>query len=288
MSGYGACVLPLSDRNPTYHRAVVTVVLIVVNVAVFALVQPRSGTEIITLPDGRRASIASDVRFTFEHAAIPCELTERRPLDAEEIRLSLTVGDEACHDTGGSPLFPHKNLWLSALASLFLHGSVVHLGSNMLFLWIFGNNIEDHVGALRYLTFYLLAGAVALAAHVAVQPTSTVPVIGASGAVAGVMGAYLVWFPSARVTTLVLIFLREIPAWFLLGFWFISQFFTAPDAGIAWAAHVGGFAFGLLLGALVRVVPALRSALWREPWRRQARSPWDPTGGMGRTPPSGW
>jgi membrane associated rhomboid family serine protease len=262
---------------------VVTGALIIVNLVVFLLVQPRGGTELVDLPGGGRAEIASDVRFTFEYAAIPCEITEERSLDVEEIALFLNFGIEGCEDTAGFPLFPDKRVWLAGITSLFLHANLLHLGSNMLFLWIFGNNIEDHVGAVRHLLFYLTAGIVALIAHIALQPDSAVPVIGASGAVAGVMGAYFVWFPRAPVATILLIFLRELPASVVLGIWFVSQFFTGADSGVAWAAHVGGFAFGAAAGLLVRASPALRRLVWREPWRRLSRGPWDPTGGM-RTP----
>jgi membrane associated rhomboid family serine protease len=138
---------------------------------------------------------------------------------------------------------------------MFLHGSWLHIGGNMLFLWVFGNNIEDRMGWLPYLLFYLVAGVVATLAHVAVQPASTVPLIGASGAVAGVMGAYLVLFPNVQIRSLlifILVLIRDIPAKWLLGFWFVFQFFTNPAEGVAWVAHVGGFVFGALVAFLLR------------------------------------
>src|SRR5207253_8078046 len=133
------------------------------------------------------------------------------------------------------------------LYSMFLHGSLLHIAGNMLFLWIFGNNIEDKMGPVWYLVFYLAGGLVAAAAHIIVQPTSTVPVVGASGAIAAVMGAYLVLFPNAPIRTVFIFFiffLRDIRAKWLLIFWFISQFFISPGEGVAWVAHVGGFIFG--------------------------------------------
>jgi membrane associated rhomboid family serine protease len=147
-------------------------------------------------------------------------------------------------------------VWLALLYSMFLHGSLLHIGGNMLFLWIFGNNIEDRMGPLPYLGFYLLAGIVASAAHVLVQPDSTIPVLGASGAIAGIMGAYVVLFPNVKIRSLLIITIiplfRDIAAKWWLGFWFVTQFFTNPAAGVAWVAHVGGFLFGALIALFLR------------------------------------
>jgi membrane associated rhomboid family serine protease len=227
-------VLPLHDRNPTRHPAVITVLLIVINIAVFVLVQPST------------TDVGANTEFTYERAAIPCELTTGHPLTREEI-----VEDRCGQTIPAPPFFPHKNLVLSVLSSMFLHGSWVHLGGNMLFLWIFGNNVEDRLGRVRYLVFYLLAGVVATATYVLLQPHSTVPLIGASGAIAGVMGAYLIWYPNAPILTLVFIFPVHIRARWLLLFWFVSQFFVDPNTQVAWAAHVGGFVFGMLAALLL-------------------------------------
>ena len=145
---------------------------------------------------------------------------------------------------------------------MFLHGGLLHLGGNMLFLWVFGNNIEDHLGRVKYVIFYLIAGIVATAAHVLGDVGSTIPVVGASGAVAGVMGAYLVWFPWAQIKTLVFIMLTNLKAWMVLAFWFGSQFFISPSDGVAWLAHVGGFVFGVLIAALARGSEGFRKQLW--------------------------
>jgi membrane associated rhomboid family serine protease len=240
-------VLPLRDRNPTVRTPVITIALIVVNVAVFLLVQ-KGGTL------GER----DDSELTYEHAAIPCEVTQGHPLTDNEIV------DDTCTVRGRSQeVFPDKNVPLSILVSMFLHGGWLHLGGNMLFLWVFGNNVEDKLGWFFYLLLYLAGGAVAMLAQVASDPSSTVPVIGASGAIATVMGAYLVWFPRARVLTvlLVLFFLPfELPAWLVLTVWFFLQFFTGAGSGVAWVAHVGGFVFGVLIAAL------LRNSEW---WRRR-------------------
>ncbi|MFQ5558324.1 MAG: rhomboid family intramembrane serine protease, partial [Acidimicrobiales bacterium] len=157
--------------------------------------------------------------------------------------------------------------------SMFMHGSWMHLIGNMWFLWVFGNNIEDHMGALRYLAFYLSAGVVATAAHVLIQVDSTVPLVGASGAIAGVMGAYLVWFPWARVRTLLFLFVvplwPRVPAAMLLVVWFALQFLTAEGSGVAWVAHVGGFVFGVAIALLARSNDRFRRRLWVHRHRTQ-------------------
>src|SRR5258708_21785025 len=145
----------------------------------------------------------------------------------------------------------------SALVSMFLHGGCLHLGGNMLYLWIFGDNIEDRLGHVRYLVFYLACGFAATLAHAIVNPGSRLPSIGASGAIAGVLGAYILLFPRVRVTTLIPLFIfimvREVPAIFVLGIWFVFQLFVAvsslgvspEQAGVvAYFAHVGGFVAG--------------------------------------------
>ena len=151
------------------------------------------------------------------------------------------------------------------LVSMFLHGGWLHLGGNMLYLWIFGDNIEDRLGHLKYAVFYILCGILATLAHAIANPMSTMPSIGASGAIAGVLGAYLVLFPRARVTTLIPIFIfitiRELPAIVLLGFWFVLQLFVGvasvgvPEAqnagGVAYFAHIGGFLSGMILVVLM-------------------------------------
>ena len=147
---------------------------------------------------------------------------------------------------------------LSFLTSMFLHGGFMHIVGNMLYLWIFGNNVEDRMGRGRFLIFYLLTGSVASAAQVLANPNSPIPTIGASGAIAGVLGAYIVLFPHARVQTLIILgyFARmaQLPALLVLGFWFVLQLFNGLLAfgmtqmgGVAWFAHVGGFVAGLLL-----------------------------------------
>lgn len=162
-----------------------------------------------------------------------------------------------------NPMLAIPNI-LTIFISMFLHGGWLHLGGNMLYLWIFGDNIEDRLGHTRYLVFYLACGFAATMAHAFMNPLSRMPAIGASGAIAGVLGAYLICFPRARVTTLIPIFIfitiREIPAIVILGFWFVFQLFVGVASvgvaeqnagGVAYFAHIGGFAFGMVLVVLM-------------------------------------
>ncbi|MEW6750694.1 MAG: rhomboid family intramembrane serine protease [Candidatus Latescibacterota bacterium] len=174
---------------------------------------------------------------------------------------------------------PVADVVVPAFTSLFLHGGWLHLLGNMWFLWIFGDNIEDRLGHLRFLVFYLLCGLGAGAAHVYFNPVARVPTIGASGAIAGVLGAYMLCFPRARILTLVPVFVFvqfvELPAFLVLFMWFALQFLqgtvaaaTAASGGVAWWAHVGGFVVGMVLIALMR--PSRRSRQRRyQTWLRQ-------------------
>jgi membrane associated rhomboid family serine protease len=240
-------VIPLRDRNPTTRTPYVTFLLIAANVAIFVLVQR-----------GATAPGSDQAEFDYHYAAIPCEITSSHALTAQEVTTDRCERDPLRR---GQPLFDDKRIYLSILVSMFLHGSWLHLGGNMLFLWIFGNNIEDKLGPLLYLAFYLTGGFVATIAQTALDPGSVIPLIGASGAIASVMGAYFIWFPKAPVLSLIFIFPVVIRARWLLGWWLISQFFTSSNSGIAWMAHVGGFVFGALVALMVR------DTQW---WKRRA------------------
>lgn len=256
-------MLPLHDDNPTRHRPVITLGLILACAAVYFLVQPSGGASIT----GRNAQ--SDAAFTVEHAAIPCEVIQGRPLTVNELRATYEGGNsDACasndHSAEG---FAHKQVYLALLLSMFLHAGLLHIGGNMLYLWVFGNNIEDRLGKIPFLLFYLVGGLVATFGHIALDPHSTVPVVGASGAIAAVMGAYLVFYPTARVHTAIffgIILFRPIRAWIVLGFWFVSQFFVDPTSGVAWAAHVVGFGFGIIVALIVRALSGRNSPT--KPW----------------------
>ncbi len=262
-------MLPLRDDNPTRRFPVVTILLLLANVAVFFLVQPEAN----------EAAGVESLEFSLERAAIPCEVVQGRPLTVGEVQQTFIAGDDtACQGDAsvGRELFPEKGVLLAVLTSMFLHGGLVHLGGNLLFLWIFGNNIEDRFGPVRYLLFYLAAGVAATAAHILVQPDSTVPLVGASGAIAGVMGAYLIWFPRVRILTLAFFIITAIQARWVLGFWFVSQFFVNPNGGVAWMAHVGGFVFGVAIALVIKGSGGAQRAALRRPYASPSTDPWAP------------
>jgi membrane associated rhomboid family serine protease len=231
-------MIPLRDANPTVIWPFVNWLLIAGALAVFFLLQPQ------TEPD--------NISFVYRWAAIPCELTTMDPLDVGELESG------ACDPTAraGSDLFQEKSVALGILVSMFLHGGLGHLIGNMWMLWIFGNNVEEAFGSGGYLLFYATSGIAATAGYVATNPGSTVPLVGASGAIAGVMGAYLIIFPRARVVSVVpfLFFMPlNVPAGIYLILWFAGQFALVGDAGqIAWEAHVAGFVFGVLVAVVLR------------------------------------
>ncbi|MCX5754377.1 MAG: rhomboid family intramembrane serine protease [Candidatus Krumholzibacteria bacterium] len=225
--------LPLKDINPTHRRPVATYTLIAANVAVF----------IYQISLGSRLGSA----FVASYGATPFEITHMTDLVGQ-----VKAGLPLLHFPGTHPIF------LTLLTSMFIHGGFAHLGGNMLFLWIFGNNVEDLLGPVRFVLFYLLCGLAAHALHIASNPSSMVPTVGASGAISGVLGAYLVAFPRARVLTLVFLgfFIRMavLPAFVIIIYWFVIQFVLAlaslggtGEGGVAWFAHVGGFLAGIAL-----------------------------------------
>jgi membrane associated rhomboid family serine protease len=216
-------LIPLRDHNPRQRFPVLTVVLIGVNLLVYLWE--------LSLPEPARRNLA------LVAGALPREITSLR-------------------DYWPPDLVPVP---LTVLTSMFLHGGWLHVLGNMWFLWLFGDNLEDRMGSVRFLIYYLLTGTVAAAAQSFMMPSSPVPMIGASGAVAGVLGGYVLTFPHARVTTLIPIpifwQIAAVPAWIFLGIWFLSQFFIGEGSGIAWMAHVGGFLAGI---ALVRLLSPRR------------------------------
>jgi membrane associated rhomboid family serine protease len=226
-------VIPLRDANPTRRTPVVTVGLIAACVVVFL-------AELTAEQTGGAEGLA---RLFDAWALIPAQL--------------------AAALQSGQPDLVAREL-VTVVTSMFLHGGWLHLGGNMLYLWIFGNNIEDRFGRLGYLAFYLLGGTAAAATQVAIAPTSEVPIIGASGAIAAVLGAYLVLYPRARVLSLVFLGffyqLIQVPAVLVLGFWFFLQLIdgflslgvAASNGGVAVFEHIGGFAAGVVVGLAVR------------------------------------
>ncbi len=259
-------MFPLRDENPVSITPFVTWAVIALCVlAYFAIPNQFDSTG----------------AFHLEQAAIPCELSTGDALSQQEVSAAQTPSpdDDVCLDNDDAAAFGSKNVWVAAIASIFLHGGILHLGGNMWFLWIFGNNVEDKLGHVGYAAFYLVGGVAATVGHVVAQPDSIIPVVGASGAIAAVMGAYLAWFPDAPIRTLLFLFVLDIRArWYLAG-WFVLQFFTAPDSQVAWVAHVAGFVFGLVVGAIVRIVTRPES----DPVD-VTQAAWDLTGGAGRGP----
>ena len=271
-------LIPIHDENPTRRRAWVTIILIALNVVVF-LLEPASRS--LNGEPSSAADVCHQEAFFRRYAAIPRELTTNR-------QLPLTVADAPPRVEGNQIACPlsrpsyDKVPALSVLYAMFLHGSWLHLLGNMLFLWVFGNNVEDRLGRLRYALFYLLCGYAATYGFAFADPNGTTTLVGASGAIAGVLGAYLVLYPRARVTSLVpfLLFLpARLPAWVVLGSWFVLQYFYAQGAsigtgaGVAYLAHVVGFIAGIILiilfGGLRRQGgPPPRSwQQWQSPYR---------------------
>lgn len=215
--------------NPTGIRPLVTWLLIGLNAVIFFMVQPQDEV------DGER--------FMYQHASIACEISTGYPLDFEEIIRGICL-----EGTMGDQPFPDKSVWASVLASLFLHAGFAHLLFNMWSLWIFGNNVEEAFGHIGYLLMYTAAGVAATLGFVALNADLTIPLVGASGAIAGVMGSYVVLFPNHLVMTLVIFRVVAIRAVWFLGLWFASQFLMAgEDSNIAWEAHVAGFIVGVLV-----------------------------------------
>lgn len=220
-------LFPIRDVNPTRTLPIISIAIIVANLLVWFLWQPQT-------------TDADAVEFAYERAAIACELTTGEALSPSEIDTGM------CRNDGAAGLFEDKNVWLAAVVSMFLHGGLFHLVSNMWFLWIFGNNVEEAFGRIPFLALYFATGLLATATFVVLNPDSTIPLVGASGAIAGVLGAYLVLFPTHRILSLFTVFFVPVPAVIFLGIWFFSQFGLQGE-GVAWQAHAGGFIAGVLI-----------------------------------------
>lgn len=229
-------LLPIKDYNPTKRTAYITIIIICINAVVFLF-----------------QYILSDKPFEYNigrYSMVPYEVTHLK---------NIPLG----RDLFGRLVYRDINPFFSILTSIFMHGSFLHLFGNMLFLWIFGNNIEDYLGRIRFIFFYLISGVGASLVHIVFNANSLVPVIGASGAVSGVMGAYLVLYPQEKIRTLVFLFFFitfvDIPAFVFLIIWFIFQFlYAGSQSGIAWLAHVGGFLLGILMIKMMQRRPRIR------------------------------
>jgi membrane associated rhomboid family serine protease len=216
--------IPLRDENPTSRKPIVTIIIIAINclIYLYGLTKPTAALQ----------------RFIVQYALIPSELT---------------------HFVELTP-YSSVPILLTPLTSMFLHGGFMHLAGNMLFLWVFGNNIEDYLGPIKFILFYLLSGFAADFLFVLFSPNSQIPLIGASGAISGTLGAYLVLYPRARILTLIFLFyfirIVRMPAMVVLGFWIVYQIImsaidSGSGGGVAWLAHVGGFAFGWILFKII-------------------------------------
>ncbi len=236
-------MIPIKDNIPTDRFPVVTLALIIINFVAYFLAI-RHGGSIVSGP-----ALPEVVKY----GAIPDALTH------SGTHCGLTVAGTVACQKSGVPPSDYIPTWETVFTGMFMHASIIHIGGNMLFLWIFGNNVEDAMGPIKYLGFYLLGGLAALALQVAVSPHSEAPTLGASGAIAAVLGGYILLYPRARVLTLVIIIffftVIELPAVVMLGIWFAEQAAfgaanltnpTGSGGGVAYFAHVGGFAFGLL------------------------------------------
>ena len=230
-------MIPISDDNPASRTPIVNWTILIACIAVFFWQFSFTGPE-------AEATIRS-LGFT--------------PRDF------LSRGFGAGAETGP---------WLTLVTSMFLHGGFMHLGGNMLYLWIFGNNVEDALGHARYVVFYLICGVAAALAQAVAEPQTGIPMVGASGAISGVLGAYVLIYPRARITVIiplgVLLYPTKISSVYVVGFWFILQLASAalaePGApGVAWLAHVGGFVAGILLTPLLSQFP-LFGRHYRGPW----------------------
>ena len=237
-----------------------TIALIVINVFVYLFLQPKSGIDF--------GGNSLNQSALFHYGAIPYELTHPGQ-HCDIVNQGTAVACDKRLNDGGIPT------WLTVFTSMFSHAGLLHLGGNMLFLWIFGNNVEDSMGPVRFFVFYLLGGIAALALQTVINPDSAVPTLGASGAIAGVLGGYILIYPRARVLTLIFLIIFftfiELPAYVFLFIWFAQQAVfgaigltnpTGDGGGVAYFAHVGGFAFGLLA---IKLFAVRRSAAYGQP-----------------------
>jgi len=256
-------MFPYKDENPCFHRPVVTWAIVGLNVAAWVLVQGMGSQLALT-------------RSLCQFGLIPADL-----LGLAARGTQVPLGPQAVCVLGVEPN------WFTPLTSMFMHGGWFHLLGNMLFLWVFGDNVEDSMGRVRFGVFYLLGGLAAAATQTLIDPQSAVPMVGASGAIGGVMGAYVVLYPRVRIRVLIFLgfFVTTIvvPAYFMLGYWFIIQLLGGLPSlaggrggGVAFWAHIGGFGAGALLinlfkkprrvaqhrAALAALGPAPRSPIW--------------------------
>jgi membrane associated rhomboid family serine protease len=285
-------VIPIHDKNPVRRTAYVTYALIALNFVVF-LIGPSASLTGSPSP----VQACTEQRFFVEHGAIPYELIHDRQLTvAQEPRIPVDTNQGRAVCVFGQ--LPHKVPFVSVLTAMFIHAGWLHLLGNMLFLYVFGNNVEDRLGRFHFLLFYLVGGYIATYAFALLNPSAVTPLVGASGAIAAVLGAYLYLYPKAKVTSLVpfLFFLPlRFPAWAVLGSWFVLQLPSIQhllgvptDDTVAYIAHVAGFIAGFVY---VMVVVGRRGAGPPPPARVSGSPPlppdWQPADPYGRGNPYG-
>jgi membrane associated rhomboid family serine protease len=236
-------MIPLKDNIPTDRTPFVTIAFIAINIVVYFVLQ-KGG--IFSGPADSGVVHYGAIPYELTHLGEHCDMT--------------AVGEIVCEGQPGvsGSASGQPTTLLTVFSAMFMHGSILHLAGNMLFLWIFGNNVEDAMGHVKFVVFYVVGGIAALALQTAISPDSVVPTIGASGAIAAVLGGYILLYPRARVVTVIFIVffftILELPAMLVLGLWFVQQvafgYFdvanpTGGGGGVAYFAHIGGFVFGL-------------------------------------------
>jgi membrane associated rhomboid family serine protease len=221
-------MIPISDINPAKNSPIISRVFLISVVLTYVLIQPKTNIELIN--------------FFYKYAAIPCELVTGYPISIEQYY------QNDCNLINSNEIFPFKNVYLGLIYSNFFHANFLHILGNLWSFWIFGNNVEDKLGKINFLLFLLFVGVISISFHVLLNQNSLITVVGASGIVSGLMGAYVYLFPNARLLVLVpfgILFPTTIKAKYFMLFWFISQIFIAFGTNnISWEAHVGGFIIG--------------------------------------------
>jgi membrane associated rhomboid family serine protease len=246
-------MFPLKDENPTYHRPIATFLVIGANILVWIFVQGLGFDPALT-------------KSIFTFGLIPGELLKTVPPGT-----TIPVGEHLSYVIEASPN------WLTLFTSMFMHGGWFHIIGNMWFLKVFGDNVEDSMGFFRFILFYLICGFAAAAVQMALSPGSTLPMVGASGAISGILGAYTLLYPKAPIHTLIFLgfFVTRIivPAYLMLGYWFLLQLIgTAPrigseNGGVAFGAHVGGFIAGIVLIGFFKKKDRMKKKKTRDDWK---------------------
>ena len=224
-------MIPISDINPAKNIPVISRIFILFSSLIFLFLQPKNNIDLLN--------------YFYKYAAIPCELINNLPISANQFY------NNNCSLEPDIVIFPDKNILLSIFISLFLHANFLHILGNLWSFWIFGNNVEDKLGKVRFILFLIVSGVISIVGHSFLNVGNLNPIVGASGIVSSLMGAYLYLFPNAKLLVLVpfgVFFPTTIKAKFFMIFWLISQFFIAIQSNnISWEAHISGFLFGYLL-----------------------------------------